>query len=335
MRKGTDETIEKSRVRQRGRTRVTRKLLFPRPNAVVSGRRYYSPSQGRFLGRDPIEEQGGLNLYGFCRNNSINLWDYLGMVGFFTNLLQSQTQLESELSDLEKRLSVLHASGVDDQITDLEIQQLGSDIDLKRGELNSVRQEILSFQGEAASNSGATLAVDLSAFGGTVTVEAGFGETTAQFVSNDGVMGPFMFNSPTVRTVYGINIISSDPRTGESWSTNNHHGINDMTAAFFGGASVVRTVTNPALTVPRITNHDLVSNGVRQFLRGGKPLDQLTEAEIQNAARAFQAAADAAKTPVQQAYQQARLAALRGEGPLPGSLSEFARRFAAGGGGGG
>lgn len=46
---------------------------------VYYGRRYYSPGQGRFLGRDPSEESGGLNLYGFCRNNSINLWDYLGL----------------------------------------------------------------------------------------------------------------------------------------------------------------------------------------------------------------------------------------------------------------
>jgi hypothetical protein len=45
----------------------------------VSGRRYYSPSQGRFLGRDPIEESGGLNLYGFVLNDPVNLWDYLGM----------------------------------------------------------------------------------------------------------------------------------------------------------------------------------------------------------------------------------------------------------------
>jgi RHS repeat-associated protein len=43
------------------------------------GRRYYSPSQGRFLGRDPKKEKGGLNLYGFCGNNSINQWDVLGM----------------------------------------------------------------------------------------------------------------------------------------------------------------------------------------------------------------------------------------------------------------
>lgn len=43
------------------------------------GRRYYSLSQGRFLGRDPIDEKGGLLLYGFVENNPINRWDVLGM----------------------------------------------------------------------------------------------------------------------------------------------------------------------------------------------------------------------------------------------------------------
>jgi RHS repeat-associated protein len=46
---------------------------------VYYGRRYYDPSCGRFLGRDPIEETGGLNLYGFVGNNGVNRWDYLGM----------------------------------------------------------------------------------------------------------------------------------------------------------------------------------------------------------------------------------------------------------------
>jgi hypothetical protein len=46
---------------------------------AVSGQRYYSPSQGRFLGRDPKLEAGGLNLYGFVLNNPPNLWDVLGM----------------------------------------------------------------------------------------------------------------------------------------------------------------------------------------------------------------------------------------------------------------
>jgi hypothetical protein len=34
---------------------------------------------GRFINRDPIEEQGGFNLYAFVRNNAVNAWDYLGM----------------------------------------------------------------------------------------------------------------------------------------------------------------------------------------------------------------------------------------------------------------
>ncbi len=44
------------------------------------GYRYYAPREGRFISRDPIEEQGGLNLYGFCGNDGINRWDYLGQL---------------------------------------------------------------------------------------------------------------------------------------------------------------------------------------------------------------------------------------------------------------
>jgi RHS repeat-associated protein len=46
---------------------------------VYYGNRYYDPSLGRFINRDPSEEAGGLNLYGFVGNNSINDWDYLGL----------------------------------------------------------------------------------------------------------------------------------------------------------------------------------------------------------------------------------------------------------------
>ncbi|MBA4182342.1 MAG: type IV secretion protein Rhs, partial [Anaerolinea sp.] len=49
---------------------------------VYYGHRYYSPSMGRFINRDPIAEAGGLNLYGFCGNDGINRWDYLGQSWF-------------------------------------------------------------------------------------------------------------------------------------------------------------------------------------------------------------------------------------------------------------
>jgi RHS repeat-associated core domain len=43
--------------------------------------RPYSPSFGRFLPRDPIGERGGLNLYGFVRNTSLNSFDRFGLYG--------------------------------------------------------------------------------------------------------------------------------------------------------------------------------------------------------------------------------------------------------------
>jgi RHS repeat-associated protein len=45
------------------------------------GYRYYSPALGRWLSRDPIEERGGLNLYGFVGNDPVNKWDRLGLQG--------------------------------------------------------------------------------------------------------------------------------------------------------------------------------------------------------------------------------------------------------------
>ena len=47
---------------------------------VYYGHRYYDPKLGRFLGRDPLGEAGGNNLYGFVKNNPVNRWDILGMV---------------------------------------------------------------------------------------------------------------------------------------------------------------------------------------------------------------------------------------------------------------
>ena len=43
------------------------------------GFRYYDPVTGRWPSRDPIEEMGGLNLYGFVGNNAFNFWDLLGL----------------------------------------------------------------------------------------------------------------------------------------------------------------------------------------------------------------------------------------------------------------
>ncbi|WP_176014022.1 RHS repeat-associated core domain-containing protein [Victivallis sp. Marseille-Q1083] len=45
------------------------------------GYRYYDPQHGRWISRDPLEEEGGVNLYGFVQNNIINRFDILGLAG--------------------------------------------------------------------------------------------------------------------------------------------------------------------------------------------------------------------------------------------------------------
>lgn len=43
------------------------------------GFRFYQPQTGRWISRDPIDEQGGMNIYGFCNSDSVNLIDSYGM----------------------------------------------------------------------------------------------------------------------------------------------------------------------------------------------------------------------------------------------------------------
>jgi uncharacterized protein RhaS with RHS repeats len=43
------------------------------------GYRYYDPVTGRWPSRDPIEEEGGINLYGFVGNDGVNGLDFLGL----------------------------------------------------------------------------------------------------------------------------------------------------------------------------------------------------------------------------------------------------------------
>jgi RHS repeat-associated protein len=43
------------------------------------GKRYYNLSNSKWLNRDPLGESGGINIYAFCNNDSINTYDPLGL----------------------------------------------------------------------------------------------------------------------------------------------------------------------------------------------------------------------------------------------------------------
>jgi RHS repeat-associated protein len=54
------------------------KLEDPETGLLHYGRRYYSPPLGRWLSQDPIEEEGGVNLYEFVGNDGVNSVDAFG-----------------------------------------------------------------------------------------------------------------------------------------------------------------------------------------------------------------------------------------------------------------
>jgi len=58
--------------------RFSTKYLDSETALYYYGYRYYSSELGRWLSRDPIQEEGGVNLYGMCHNNCKNLIDAKG-----------------------------------------------------------------------------------------------------------------------------------------------------------------------------------------------------------------------------------------------------------------
>jgi len=63
--------------------RFSTKPLDAETGLYYYGYRYYDPVTGRWPSRDPIEEDGGVNLYGFVRNDGVGRVDVLGMAEEF------------------------------------------------------------------------------------------------------------------------------------------------------------------------------------------------------------------------------------------------------------
>ena len=66
------------------RHRFSTKYFDVETGLYYYGYRYYSPVLMRWLNRDPIEERGGINLYGYCGNNALCSIDPYGNDRYMT-----------------------------------------------------------------------------------------------------------------------------------------------------------------------------------------------------------------------------------------------------------
>jgi RHS repeat-associated protein len=95
------------------------------------GYRFYSAEMGRWLNRDPIGEEGGVNLYGFIGNNGTNRYDVLGLQMSYPPSVAaaaSQGWTAAEIAEFF-RISILAAAKA---IDDLRIKKRCSELGLQK-----------------------------------------------------------------------------------------------------------------------------------------------------------------------------------------------------------
>lgn len=103
--------------------RFSTKYTDTETTLIYYGHRYYHPKLGRFINRDPIAEEGGINLYGFCGNDGVNRYDYLGMSfwdwlksvftgGSSSSSSTAPTGNESQDGDTDKGEGILGDTGI-------------------------------------------------------------------------------------------------------------------------------------------------------------------------------------------------------------------------------
>ncbi|WP_346189740.1 LamG-like jellyroll fold domain-containing protein [Rubritalea halochordaticola] len=106
--------------------RFSTKQWNPLAELYYYGYRYYAPETGRWINRDPIEEMGGLNVYGLVGNDAVLKWDLLGMIP--THAEASEMTLKDMMKTLTqdevKKLARYSSNGQRDKLADAYIKVL-------------------------------------------------------------------------------------------------------------------------------------------------------------------------------------------------------------------
>ncbi len=101
-----DNTVVNTDTTNQFAYRFSTKPLDQPTGLYYYGYRYYDPATGRWPSRDPIGEEGGVNLYGFVGNNGVSWLDVLGLVDC-DKLKKQMAQLDDQLKNIKEEMSGL------------------------------------------------------------------------------------------------------------------------------------------------------------------------------------------------------------------------------------
>ena len=87
------------------RHRFSTKYCDSETGLYYYGYRFYHPILMRWLNRDPLEEEGGLNLYAFCDNDVIHSYDLLGLSAFVLIYDSADPMFRTWAEDTRRRIS--------------------------------------------------------------------------------------------------------------------------------------------------------------------------------------------------------------------------------------
>ena len=81
------------------------------PGVADYAYRYFDPLTGRWPSRDPIEEEGGLNLYGFVNNDGVDHHDKLGLISFQMEFVGAAAGAATEGASIAEIASLVESLG--------------------------------------------------------------------------------------------------------------------------------------------------------------------------------------------------------------------------------
>lgn len=132
---------------------------------------FYHPEQGRWINRDPIEEQGGANLYGFVLNDPLNKVDPLGLFRLDFPFYFSESDrkmVNSAFGDLNGKTGTVHTK-LNNSLT--AAMQLSNNCPYKR---ELIRQLIFAVAIVRGARAGLSSPSEVLYIGGTPFGQTGY-----------------------------------------------------------------------------------------------------------------------------------------------------------------